>query len=1037
MPASYNESTVEQAAIAWLEQLGYEYRFGPDIAPNEKAGERSSFEEVVLLERVRVALSRLNPLASPEALAEALRQLTEPELHGNLLQANQWLHALMTGGVRVELPDALGGSRAEHLQVIDFERPAQNSFLAVNQFTVIEGQVERRPDLVLFVNGLPLVVLEFKNTRDERATIEKAFDQLQTYQLQLSRLMAYNALLVISDGIGARVGAVGAPFERFQPWKTVTGKEVLPESLGTLIQGALEPAVLLDLLRFFTVFENDGAKLTKKVAAYHQYHAVLNAVRKTVQASGADGDRKGGVVWHTQGSGKSLSMVFFAGKLVVQPQLANPTIVVLTDRNDLDDQLFGTFSRCADLLRQTPQQVDKRDKLRIMLGERASGGIVFTTIQKFMPEEKGDTFPTLSERTNIVVIADEAHRSQYGLKAKVDKDKGYLTYGFAKHIRDALPNATFLGFTGTPVELKDADTKAIFGEYIDVYDVQRAVDDGATVPIYYESRLVRLRPDDSAWDTLDDEFDTITESEELASREKLKSKWAALEALVGSPERIKLVAADLVMHFEARLEAISGKGMIVGMSRRICVALYDEIVRLRPMWAGTGDTAGVLKVVMTGSATDDLTWQQHIRSKGRNAEIADHFRKPDTALKLVIVRDMWLTGFDVPSLHTMYLDKPMQGHNLMQAIARVNRVFADKPGGLVVDYLGLANSLKQALRVYADSDGQGQPARDFEQALEKMQEKLDVVRGMLHGFDYSDFSGAIPTERVTLISSGQDFVLGKSEKTKERFIRETLLLGQAYALAVPHPDALCIRDEIVFLQTVRAALSKQEVTRTQRARHDVNHAIQQLVDRAVAPDGIVDVFTAAGLKRPDISILSETFLEEVRNLPQRNLAVALLEKLLREEVRTRGRRNVVQARNFSAKLEDAIARYQARSIEMAQVIEELLELAKLMRDAQARGEHLGLTEDEIAFYDALEVNDSAVKILGDDTLRLIAHDIAETVRNNATIDWHLREQARANLRRLVKRVLRAHGYPPDKAEQATLTVLEQAEELAKNNANPD
>ncbi len=1036
MPASYNESTVELAAIAWLEQLGYEYQFGPDIAPNEKAAERSSFEEVVLPERVRVALSRLNPLASPEALAEALRQLTDSELHGNLLQANQGLHALMTGGVRVELPDGLGGSRAEHLTVIDFEHPAQNGFLAVNQFTIIEGQVERRPDLVLFVNGLPLVVLEFKNTRDERATIEKAFDQLQTYQLQLSRLMAYNALLVISDGIGARVGAVGAPFERFQPWKTVTGKEVLPESLGTLIQGALQPAVLLDLMRFFTVFENDGSKLTKKVAAYHQYHAVLNAVRKTVEASGADGNRKGGVVWHTQGSGKSLSMVFFAGKLVVQPQLANPTIVVLTDRNDLDDQLFGTFTRCADLLRQTPQQVGSRSELREILGTRASGGVVFTTIQKFMPEEKGDTFPTLSERTNIVVIADEAHRSQYGLKAKVD-DKGRLGYGFAKHIRDALPNATFLGFTGTPVELKDADTKAIFGEYIDVYDVQRAVDDGATVPIYYESRLVRLRPDDSAWKTLDDEFDTITESEELASREKLKSKWAALEALVGSPERIKLVAADLVSHFEARLEAIQGKGMIVGMSRRICVALYDEIVRLRPAWAGIGDTEGVLKVVMTGSATDDLTWQQHIRSKGRNAEIADHFRKPDTALKLVIVRDMWLTGFDVPSLHTMYLDKPMQGHNLMQAIARVNRVFADKPGGLVVDYLGLANSLKEALRVYADSDGQGQPARDFEQALEKMQEKLDVVRGMLHGFDYSDFSGAIPTERVTLISSGQDFVLGKSEKTKERFIRETLLLGQAYALSVPHPDALSIRDEIVFLQTVRVALSKQVVTRTQKARHDVNHAIQQLVDKAVAPDGVVDVFTAAGLKRPDISILSETFLEEVRNLPQRNLAVALLEKLLREEVRTRAKRNAVQARNFSAKLEDAIARYQARSIEMAQVIEELLELAEQMREAQARGENLGLTEDEIAFYDALEVNDSAVKILGDDILRLIAHDIAETVRNNATIDWHLREQARANLRRMVKRVLRAHGYPPDKAEQATLTVIEQAELIARNNANPD
>ncbi|WP_102126668.1 type I restriction endonuclease subunit R [Deinococcus planocerae] len=1027
--SSFNESTVELAAIEWLGQLGYEYQYGPDIAPEVPGAERAAFSEVVLVERLRVALEHLNPGASAQALEEALRQLTAPDLHPNLLQANRALHALIVGGVRVELPDDSGGTRAEHLRVIDFDQPQGNSFLAVNQFTVTEARVERRPDLVLFVNGLPLVVLEFKNTRDERATIEKAFDQLQTYQLQLTRLMAYNALLVISDGTGARLGVVGAPFERFQPWKTVTGREVLPESLGTLIQGALSPAVLLDLLRHFTVFEADGPELVKKVAAYHQYHAVLRAVHQTVEASRADGDRKGGVVWHTQGSGKSLSMVFYAGKLVVQPELANPTLVILTDRNDLDDQLFGIFSRCAELLRQQPEQVGSRAALRELLGARAAGGIVFTTIQKFMPGDRGDTFPTLSERSNVVVIADEAHRSQYGMKARVDQNTGQLSYGFAKHMRDALPNATFLGFTGTPVELRDADTRAVFGEYIDVYDVQRAVDDGATVPIFYESRLVRIRPDDAAWDTLDSEFEDITEGEEVASREKLKTKWAALEALVGDPKRVRLVAEDLVQHFEQRQEVIEGKGMIVGMSRRICVALYDEIIRLRPEWEGAGDTEGVIKVVMTGSATDDKSWQKHIRSGARNREIADQFRQADSSMRLVIVRDMWLTGFDVPSLHTMYIDKPMHGHNLMQAIARVNRVFRDKPGGLVVDYLGLANSLKEAMRVYTD-DGRVEPKRDFEEALDLMQEKLDVVRGILHGFDYTDFAGATPAERVALIAAGQDFVLGKREAVKERYIREVLALGQAYALAIPHPDALAVREEIVFLQTVRAALSKQETTQTRQARHEVNHAIQQLVEKAVAPDGVIDVFASAGLKRPDISILSESFLQEVRDMPQRNLAVDLLEKLLRDEVRTRSRRNVVQSQNFSAKLEDAIARYQSRSIETAQVIEELLDLARQMREAQRRGDDLRLSEDEIAFYDALEVNDSAVKIMGDDVLREIAHEIAETVRRNATVDWHLREQARAKLRLMVKKVLRRHGYPPDKTEKASQLVLDQAELFA-------
>ncbi|WP_424950314.1 type I restriction endonuclease subunit R [Deinococcus sp.] len=1034
MPSSYNEETVELAALDWLRELGYEYVYGPDIAPDMPGAERASYQDVVLVARLRAALDRLNPEASAEGRAEALRQLQEP-VGGSQMGVNQAMYRLMTEGVRVELPDGLGGIRAEHLRVLDLEpsragQAPQNSFLAVNQYTIIEGQVERRPDVILFVNGLPLVILEFKNTKDESATIEKAHTQLQTYQKQLTRLFAYNALLVVSDGVQARLGVMDAPLQRFQPWKTVTGAEVLPESLGTLIQGVFSPTVLLDLIRHFIVYEQDGVNVIKKVAAYHQYHAVLQAVRKTVEASTPGGDRKGGVVWHTQGSGKSLTMVFYAGKLAVQPELANPTIVVLTDRNDLDDQLFGTFSHCASLLRQVPEQVSARSELRAKLGERAAGGIVFTTIQKFLPEEKGDAFPTLSERLNIIVIADEAHRSQYGLKAKVS-DKGELSYGFAKHIRDALPNATFLGFTGTPIESKDADTRAIFGDYIDIYDVRRAVDDGATVPIYYESRMVRLTQQAEVWPTLDEEFDEITEDEEASSREKLKTKWAALEALVGAPERVRTVAEDLVRHFEAREEVMAGKGMIVGMSRRICVALYDELIRIRPQWAGAGDKEGFVKVVMTGSANDDPAWQDHIRSKARNRAIADHFRDADSGMKLVIVRDMWLTGFDVPSLHTMYLDKPMQGHNLMQAIARVNRVFKDKPGGLVVDYLGLATSLQEALQIYASSGGQGTPTLDVEAALEFMGEKLDVVRGILHGFDYGDFAEGTPTERVSLIVGAQEFILAKRDKTKERFIREALQLGKAYALAIPHQEALSIREEVVFLQTVRAALSKQETTLTGQARKDLNAAIQQLVEGAVAPDGVIDVFAAAGLKKPDLSILSDGFLEEVKDMPQKNLAVELLEKLLQDEVRVRSRRNAVQSRAFSEKLEAAMLRYQNRSIETAQVIEELLDLARQMREAQARGESLNLTEDEIAFYDALEVSDSAVKIMGDDQLREIARDIADTVRQNATIDWHLREQARANLRRMVKRVLRKYGYPPDKQEKASQTVIEQAELFAQ------
>lgn len=1030
MSAFYNESIVELAALEWLKQVGFTYVYGPDIAPETPKAERDSFTDVVLVKRLRTALENLNPAATADAIAEAVRQLCEP-VGGSPMLANQAMHKLITRGVQLELPDGMGGLRGEHLRVVDFENPQNNNLLAVNQFTIVENQVNRRPDVILFINGLPLVIMEFKNTKDEKATIEKAHTQLQTYQKQLSKLFTYNSLLIISDGVQARIGVMGANLERFQPWKTRTGAEVLPESLETLIFGACVPKVLLELLGQFIVYESDGAKIDKKVAAYHQYHAVLKAVRNTIKASTEGGDRKGGVVWHTQGSGKSLTMVFYAAKLAVQPELANPTIIMLTDRNDLDDQLFGTFSRCESLLRQKPEQVNARAELRAKLGERVAGGIVFTTIQKFLPEERGDTFPTLSERRNIIIIADEAHRSQYGLKAKIN-EQGILGYGFAKHLRDALPNATFLGFTGTPIETNDADTRAIFGDYIDIYDVKRAVDDHATVPIFYESRLVKLSLDETARATIDEDFEEITEGEEVASREKLKSKWAALEALVGSPERIKTVAEDLVQHFEARLDVLSGKGMIVGMSRRICVDVYNELIRLRPAWAGQGDTDGFVKVVMTGSANDNPNWQDHIRSKARNKTIADHFRDPQSPMKLVIVRDMWLTGFDVPSLHTMYLDKPMQGHGLMQTIARVNRVFKDKPGGLVVDYLGLANSLKDALGIYADSGGQGQPTQNLDAALELMQDGLGIVRGIMHSFDYSDFAGGTPTERVSLIVEAQEFLLAKRESVKERFIKAVLDLGKLYALAMPHPEALEIREEIVFLQTVRAALSKKEVSLTVQARHDLNAAIQQLVERSVAPDGVIDIFAAAGLQKPNISILSEAFLEDVGKMPQKNLAVELLEKLLNEEIRTRSRKNITQARAFSEKLEAAIGRYQNRSIETAQVIEEMLDLARQMREAQARGDALNLTEAEIAFYDALEVNDSAVKIMGDAILRDIAKEIADIVRRNSTIDWHLREQAQARLRILVKRVLRKYGYPPDKQEQASQEIIKQAEVFAQD-----
>ncbi len=1039
--ATLLESTVEDAALSWLEGVGWTVAHGSDIAPETPNAERDDYGEVVLEERLRVALARLNPDLPDAAVDDAQRRLVRPA--GATLEArNRAFHRMVVDGVTVEYVAADGAVRGGQVRVVDFDVPEANDWLAVDQFTVVENKHERRPDIVLFVNGLPLAVIELKNPTDESATVRSAFQQLQTYKAEVPSLFAFNTALVVSDGLETRIGTLTAPWEWFKPWRTVTGETLadskLPQ-LQVLVEGVCAPGRLLALVRDFTVFEDDGSgALAKKMAGYHQFHAVETAVAETLRAArlqqdvdtrrelperdrsgrrgGAPGDRRIGVVWHTQGSGKSLTMAFYAGRLVRDPAMENPTIVVLTDRNDLDDQLFGTFSRCADLLRQPPVQAESRADLRVRLAVQA-GGVVFTTVQKFFPDEKGDRHPLLSERRNIVVIADEAHRSQYDF---ID--------GFARHMRDALPNASFIGFTGTPIELADANTRAVFGDHISVYDIQRAVEDGATVPIYYESRLARLALDEQEKPHIDPGFEEATEGEEVDRREKLKTKWAQLEAIVGAEKRITLVAQDVVEHFEKRLEAMDGKAMVVCMSRRICIDLYRELVRLRPDWHDDSDTSGALKIVMTGAASDPPDWQAHIRNKARREELAKRFRDPADPLRMVLVRDMWLTGFDAPSLHTMYVDKPMRGHGLMQAIARVNRVFRDKPGGLVVDYLGLAHELKRALATYTESGGTGQTALDQEQAVRAMLEKYEVCCGLFHGFDRTAWIGGSPAQRLGLLPAAQEHILAQ-ENGKDRCLSAVRALSQAFALAVPHPEAIRIRDDVAFFQAVRAALSKRDGSE-RKTDEELDHAVRQIVSRAVAPDGVLDIFAAAGLEKPDVSILSEEFLAEVRGMRQRNLAVELLRKLLKGELAARRRKNVVQARSFAEMLEQTVRRYQSRAVEAAQVIEELIGLAREMRTASARGEALGLSDDELAFYDALGLNDSAVQVLGDGTLRGIARELVETVRSNLTIDWTQRENIRANLRRLVKRVLRKHGYPPDKQESATRAVLEQAAVLS-------
>ncbi|WP_029462968.1 type I restriction endonuclease subunit R [Serpentinimonas barnesii] len=1058
--AFLSEAQLETALLAQLAGLGYTCASDELIGPDGKQPEREAYDEVVFKARLTAAVARLNPALPPEAQADAIRRLTQSELP-NLLEENRRIHRLLTEGADVEYYAKDGTLTAGKVRLIDFERPAHNDWLAVQQFTVVAGQAKRRPDVVVFVNGLPLAVVELKAPGGENATLAGAFNQLQTYKQQIPALFRSNALLVSSDGLSARVGSLSADSERFMPWRTTDGARIEPKGMpemATLIEGVFERGRFLDLLRHFTVFGETSGGLVKIIAGYHQFHAVKKAVISTLRASQRavaedpavyglpsvrdqpPGDRKAGVIWHTQGSGKSLLMAFYAGLLVLEPRMANPTLVVLTDRNDLDDQLFATFAMCRDLLRQTPVQAQDREHLRTLLN-RASGGVIFTTLQKFAPKADEADFPALTVRSNVVVIADEAHRSQYGFKAKVASQTGAIAYGFAKYLRDALPNASFIGFTGTPIEATDVNTPAVFGHYIDIYDISRAVEDGATVPIYYESRLARIELDEDERPRIDAEIEALLEDEDEPSAERTKQKWSTVEALVGSDKRLALVAADLVQHFEDRVAALHGKAMVVCMSRRICVALFDAITKLRPGWHSPDDNAGSIKIVMTGAASDPVQWQQHIGNKARRDLLAKRARDPQDPLRLVIVRDMWLTGFDAPSMHTMYIDKPMRGHGLMQAIARVNRVFRDKPAGLIVDYIGIAQNLKSALAQYSKPD-QDKTGIDETEAVAVLLEKYEIVRDMFHGFDYRTGLIGTPGERLAMMAGAIEWILDQQQhwaaaeqtpdgkkQAQRRFADGVLSLSKAFALAASSDEARDIREEVGFFQAIRAALVKT-AGGSGATRRDRELAIQQIVSRAVVSTEIVDILAAVGIQTPDISILSDEFLFEVQQMEKKNLGLEALRKLLNDSIRSRTRTNVVETRAFTERLEDAIARYHANAITTAEVLQELIKLARDIRAARNRGEEQGLSDEEIAFYDALAENESALQVMGDDTLRVIAHELLVSLRENVAVDWAHRESARARLRVLVKRILRKYGYPPDLQDAAVQTVLQQAEVLS-------
>ena len=1028
------ESAVEQAALAWLDGLGWRTAYGPDIAPGAVAAEREDYREAVLGRRLRDALAALNPDLPAEALEDACRRLAAPA-GANLEARNREFHALLTEGVRVEYRGKDGETQSDTAHIVDFKNPDANDWLAVNQFTVV-GRTERRPDIVLFVNGLPLGLIELKNPADEDATLRSAWNQLRNYERDLPSLLALNELLVVSDGAEARLGVLTAGFEWFRPWRTIGGRELEDEGapqLRVLLEGVCERSRFLDLVRGYVAFEDDGGQLSKKVAGYHQFHAVREAVGETLRAAGlrpdgavaeergvyrtgaaadgAPGDRRIGVIWHTQGAGKSLTMAFFAGAIARESAMCDPTVVVLADRNDLDEQLFGTFARCAGVLRQNPERAENRGDLRRLLG-RGQGGVIFTTIQKF-----GGGAGAVSDRGNIVVIADEAHRSQYGF---VD--------GLARRVRDALPNASFVGFTATPIELEEANTQAVFGDVISEYDMRQSQDDGATVPIYYESRLADIALDEAERPVLDEEFEELTEAEEAEGREALKAKWSALRKIVGAPRRLDLVAADLVEHFGQRLEATPGKAMAVCMSRAICVDLYDRIVRLRPDWEDGGDAGGEVKIVMTGGASDPPEWREHVRDKARREALARRFRDADDPLRLVIVRDMWLTGFDAPSLHTMYVDKPMRGHTLMQAIARVNRVHGDKQGGLVVDYIGIDRELRQAVRDYTAGGRRPSPVPDRAEIVRRMTEHHEVCAAMLHGLDRSAWAAGAGDERLDLLASAQERVLA-GEDGKRRFADAARKLSLAYAVAVPGPEALAIRDDVGFFRALRAVLLKRG-GRGAQAAEDIDAELEQLVSRAIAPSGVLDIFGSAGMERSDLSILSEEFLADIRNSPRPHLAADLLRKLLEDGIAEKWWRNVVRRRSFGEMLADAIGRYREGVIGSAEAIEALIGIARELRDAEGRGERLGLGEDEAAFYDALAANDSAAAVLGEETLCGIARELIGVMRRDATSDWTWRENAQAKLRASVKRILSKYGYPPGGRAAATRLVIEQMEEVS-------
>lgn len=1067
------ESEIENFAINLLERQGYRYIYAPDIASDSDTPERSSFEDVLLLERLRTVVGRINPGVPADAREDAIRQLqrlNSPELISN----NETFHRMLTEGVNVSYQKD-GTNRGDLVWLVDFKNPENNDFLVTNQFTVIENDVKKRPDIILFVNGLPLVVIELKNPADENATVKSAFKQLQTYKQTIPSLFAYNGFMVISDGLEAKSGSLSAGFSRFMAWKCSDGNVEASPLIGqleTLINGMLDKSTLLDLIRHFIVFEKSKKEDTttgiitiqtvKKLATYHQYYAVNRAVESTLRASGfivkektdwdtlgihhespesyglpgvekqPVGDRKGGVIWHTQGSGKSLSMVFYTGKIVLA--MDNPTLVVITDRNDLDDQLFDTFAASKQLLRQEPVQAENRNHLKELLNV-ASGGIVFTTIQKFQPEE-GNVYPELSDRENIIVIADEAHRTQYGFKAKhvdVKDDKGNvigkkIVYGFAKYTRDALPNATFLGFTGTPIEKSDVNTPGVFGNYVDIYDISQSVEDGATVKIYYESRLAKIALSTKG-KRLVAELDEELEKEDLAETQKTKAKWTQLESLIGSETRVKKIAQDIVTHFEQRQEVFEGKGLIVTMSRRIAADLYDEIIRIKPQWHNDDLRKGAIKVVMTSASSDGPKISKHHTTKDQRRALAERMKDPEDELKLVIVRDMWLTGFDVPCLHTMYIDKPMKGHTLMQAIARVNRVYKDKPGSLIVDYLGIASDLKEALSFYSDSGGKGDPAVLQEKAVQLMLEKLEIVSQMYYGFTYDDYFEADTSRKLSIILEAEEHILGL-ENGKKRYIDEVTALSKAFSLAIPHEQAMDVKDEISFYQAVKARLIKFDSTGTGKTDEEIETAIRQVIDKALVTEQVIDVFDAAGIKKPDISILSEDFLLEVQNMEHKNLALEVLKKLLNDEIRARARKNLVQSRSLMEMLEKSIIRYHNKVLTAAEVIEELIKLSKDIRRMDKEPQEMGMSDFEYAFYTAIANNDSAREVMQKDQLRELAVVLFEKVKQNTSIDWTIKESARAKLKVIVKRTLRKYGYPPDMQALATETVLKQAELIA-------